>query len=385
MSTAPKNIRLFSIFNFLLDFALYAPVAIIYFSQVSGSYALGASILSLSMLSAAILELPTGIWSDRVGRRKTIILGTWARVAAVICYAIGLDFWWLALGAVLEGLSRAFYSGNNDAFLHDTLDDDGQRERYDLHLGRTRSYEHLAMATSALLGGIIAQFSYTWLMWLSVIPQIANLLVSYQFIEPRSRVRQDTNIYAHTKDAIKLFVKNKKLRLLAIADTIGFSTGEVSFQFRATFYASLWPVWAIGALTTVTQFGATVSYYFSDRLIKWMGREKLLVMRSVLGKLTGLVAYGIPSVFSPLFGVLPSLLYGAGQVAKNSLMQREFTDHQRATMSSLNSLLSSLGFAVVSVLVGLFADFTTPVTALFVLTIISLPTVPLYYKLFRSQ
>ena len=59
-----SNIRRLAWFNFFLDFRLYGPIAIIYFGRVSGSYALGASVLSVVMLSSALLEVPTGVWSD---------------------------------------------------------------------------------------------------------------------------------------------------------------------------------------------------------------------------------------------------------------------------------------------------------------------------------
>lgn len=88
-----KNVRLLSIFNFLIGFSLFAPLAIIYFSRVSGSFTLGASVFGITMLASAIFEVPTGIWSDKVGRKQTIILGSWARVIAFILYAIGLSYW----------------------------------------------------------------------------------------------------------------------------------------------------------------------------------------------------------------------------------------------------------------------------------------------------
>ena len=125
-----KNVRLLKIFNFLIGFSLFAPLAIIYFSKVSGSFTLGASIFGITMLASALLEVPTGIWSDKVGRKGTIILGSWARVIAFILYAIGLSYWWLVAGAIFEGLSRSFYSGNNDALLYDTLADNGLEDQY---------------------------------------------------------------------------------------------------------------------------------------------------------------------------------------------------------------------------------------------------------------
>lgn len=380
-----KNVRLLKIFNFLIGFSLFAPLAIIYFSRVSGSYTLGASIFGITMLASAIFEVPTGIWSDRVGRRGTIILGSWARVIAFVLYAIGLSYWWLVAGAIFEGLSRSFYSGNNDAFLHDTLADDGFEGEYEEHLGKTSSSEHIAYGISGLLGGVIASISFSYVMWLSVVAQIYMLYVSYQFTEPKLRMKLDTNLFVHLKDAIKLFVHNKKLRLLAITDVISFSTGEVSFQFRSAFLQTVWPLWAIGLVSTFTSIGASLSFYFSGKILRAVGSEKMLLIRSIYGKISSLIAYGIPSIYSPLIVITPSIIYGAGQVAKNELMQKEFTDHQRATMSSLNSLISSIGFAIMSLAIGSFADFTSPATALFTMTLISVPIIPLYYQIFKGK
>ncbi len=380
-----KNIRLLKIFNFLIGFSLFAPLAIIYFSRVSGSYTLGASIFGITMLSSAIFEVPTGVWSDRVGRRGTIILGSWARVLAFILYAVGLSYWWLVAGAILEGLSRAFYSGNNDAFLHDTLSDDHVVEEYDEHLGKTSSMEHIAIGISGLLGGLIASFSFSYVMWLSVVSQIIMVYISYKFIEPKNRTNITTNTFSHLKEAVQLFIHNKKLRLLAITDTISFSTGEVGFQFRSAFLQSVWPLWGIGLVSTATSIGASFSFYFNSKIIKQVGAEKMLLIRSIYGKISSLIAYGIPSIFSPLIVITPSLLYGAGQVAQSKLLQREFSERQRATMSSLNSFLGSIGFAIMSIVVGMLADFTNPAIALFSLALISLPTIPLHYLIFKRR
>src|SRR4030067_3210164 len=130
-----KNIKLLTWFNFFTDFKLYAPIAIIYFAKVSGSFALGMSIFSIAMVSSALFEIPTGIFSDRIGRRRTVILGALAAVLYSGFYAIGISFWFLAAGAVFEGLSRAFYSRNNDALLYDSLKESGNEQHYDEYLG----------------------------------------------------------------------------------------------------------------------------------------------------------------------------------------------------------------------------------------------------------
>jgi len=84
-----RNIRLLALFNFLLDFRLYAPIMVIYFEQITHSYTLAMSVLAATMLASAALELPTGIFSDRVGRRTTIIAGAAAITGRGVIESVG--------------------------------------------------------------------------------------------------------------------------------------------------------------------------------------------------------------------------------------------------------------------------------------------------------
>ncbi len=114
------NLRILRQFNFLFGFSLFSPLAVIYYAQVSGSYTLGTSIFGLITLSTAVFEVPTGVLSDRIGRKQIIIFGSITRVIAYMAYALGFSYLWLVIGALFEGLAHALFSGNNDAFLYDT-------------------------------------------------------------------------------------------------------------------------------------------------------------------------------------------------------------------------------------------------------------------------
>ena len=320
-----------------------------------------------------------------VGRKYTIVLGSWARVFAFLFYAIGLSYWFLVLGAIFEGLSRAFYSGNNDAFLYDTLADENLESEFHEYQGKVSSTEQLAMGISAIIGGIIANFSFSYVMWISILPQIGMLFVSYKFINPKLRKVFDTNIYTHIREAFTLFIKNKKLRLLSLASIINYSISELKWGFTSAFIATVWPVWAIGIAKTLSSFGASVSFFFSGKLIKKFKEINILLFDSIYGKAISLIALGFPSVFSPLLMATPSVLFGVSTVAETTLMQREFTNHQRATMSSLNSFGGSLGYAGMSLVLGGLADAMGPAKALFILTLIGLPVIYLYWIIFKSD
>jgi len=80
--TLKKNLKLLKWFNFFTDFKLYAPIAIIYFTHITHSYALGASIFAIAQISSAFIDVPAGIFADRIGRKRSIIIGA---ATAVCC------------------------------------------------------------------------------------------------------------------------------------------------------------------------------------------------------------------------------------------------------------------------------------------------------------
>ncbi|MCA9882165.1 MAG: MFS transporter [Anaerolineae bacterium] len=351
-----RNIRLLSWFNFWTDFRPYAPIAIIYFAQVSGSYALGMSVYSIVMLAQAIFEVPTGILSDRVGRKMTIVYGAVAAVIGMAFYAIGGTYLALVIGGILEGLARSFYSGNNEALLFDTVTEMGERTNYHEYLGKTSSMCQFALAISALLGGFIAAVSFRIVMWVSVIPMVLALFVSFRLIEPQIHSAKSGNVFSHLAEAIRHFMRNPRLRLLSITSILSFAIGEASWLFRSVFIEMLWPVWAIGLAQMIGNITAAISFYFAGPLIRRFGEFKLLVGGKIFGEAVNLIGLLLSSVVSPALMSSGSIFFGVNTVARGNLVQQEFSDEQRATMGSLNSFAGSLVFAAFSLLLGAVAD-----------------------------
>lgn len=380
-----RNITLLAWFNFFTDFKLYSGIAILYFSSITHSLALGMSIFSIVNIADAIFEVPTGILSDMVGRKKTVILGAVSSVIYATCYAIGGSYLILAIGAVFQGLSVAFYSGNNDALLHDSLTESGKQKQYHDYLGKLSSLFQLALALGAVLGSILANKSFILVMWLSVISQIICLVISFFIQEPKIQIKKSSNIYFHLKDAFQLFKSNKKLRLVSLAGMLGSAIGEATFQLQAAFYYTLWPLWAIGFAKMFSYLGATASFFFSGKVIDKYKEIKVILAGSVYTRIINIFSVLVPTTLSPFLMSSTSLFYGISTVAKNSLLQKEFTPHQRATIASLNSLGESLLFAFFAFILGAIGDWIGPAKTLFIAQLISLIGTYLYWKVFKNE
>ena len=144
-----RTIKVLSIFNFLIGFQLYSAILVIYFAKVTGSFALAMSIFSIIFISSAIFEIPTGIFSDMIGRKKTVVLGALSLLLATIFYALGQSYFILVIGGILEGLARSFFSGNNNALLYDSLAAEKKADKYHHYLGKVSSTEQAALASGS--------------------------------------------------------------------------------------------------------------------------------------------------------------------------------------------------------------------------------------------
>lgn len=364
MRAIRRNIRLLSVFNFFTDFKFYSAVLIIYFARVTGSYALAMSLFSVVYLASAILEVPTGLYSDLLGRKNTVILGAASATLSAIFYAAGHSYWPLFVGALFEGLSRAWYSGNNDALLYDSVRESGAKESFAHHFGKTSSMFQLALMFGAVIGSIIAQQSFALIMWLSVIPQVICLGIACFLTNPKKFTKGKTNIFSHVKLSALHLWNNKRLKLLSVSDILSFGIGESSFQFNAAFIGTIWPIWAIGISKMLSYGGGFISYWFSGKYIKKFGEYNILILANISTRIFNLIAYGYPTIISPVLIVTSSFWYGANEVSRNTLMQQEYTHEQRATLSSITSFFGSIFFAIYAPFLGLFADRFGPAPAL---------------------
>jgi len=378
-----RNIKLLSWFNFFLDFRPYSVIAIIYFSNITGSYALGLSVFSIVMISSALLELPTGIFSDKVGRKMSIVYGSIASIIALTLYALGSAYWVLVLGAMFEGLSRSLYSGNNEAFLHEELAEHGQEKHFAEFLGKTSSMFQIALSISALIGGFIAARSLSLVMWISVIPQVICLIISLRLTAPKIHEKANTNIYSHLKESLKLFLQNPKIRLISLSQITSYGIGETLFQFTPVFIQMIWPVWALGISRALDNGFAAIGFWFSGKVLKKYDAIKSLIAGKVFNGILGISAVAYPTVASPVLMSFTSFFFGLASTARGDLLQKEYSTTHRATMGSLNSFGGSIFMGICAVLFGTMADTIGPVKSILIGEILVFATVIFYIRLLK--
>ena len=97
-------------------------------------------IFLFSGLAGFILEMPSGYIADKVGHKKTLVLGYLFIMLSTVMFLFSTNFIMLICGAILISAGIAFNSGSNKAFLHDTL----------IVLGKDHDYSKIAGKASSI-------------------------------------------------------------------------------------------------------------------------------------------------------------------------------------------------------------------------------------------
>ena len=380
-----RNIRLLYIHNFLTDFCPQWPFLVIYFSDITGSYTNAMSVMALETLAAALFDIPTGIFSDRMGRRLTMASGSLCCALALVCYAWARGISMLCVGAVLTGLGQCLFSGNNNALLYESLQSEGLENKYHHYRGGSGSMFQLALSLSAFLSIWLSHFGLQTVFICAIAPQVIGIFVSLLFQEPRSRTQIRQKGFLIFKQACIKTWENPHLLGLVIARSISYGAGEAKFKFQSAFVNSLWPIWAVGLYRGMNHALSFVGFRMAGRLIERFGGAYVFVARDIYWFVTQMLALALNTFISPLMLLSGAFFFGPGEVASDHLMQKEFTNEERATMGSVASFITSMIFALIAVGIGIISDHFGVIIGLSVGVCVPFLAMPVNIWLFRKE
>jgi MFS family permease len=346
---------------------------------------------SLTGITVFLLELPTSGFADAFGRRPVYITAAVFLLASAVVFYTATAWWQFALAAVLTGVFRALDSGPLEAWFVDTVHATEPGVDVDRDLARQGVVLGSAMAAGALISG-----GLVW--WHPIASQSALLLPGLLYLglgvvhltavvmilkEPDRRgvgrkagLRRAAASVRETpvvvRDGLTLLRHNRVLGGL-VAVELFWSAGMVVFEtFQPIRLAELlgseeaaaavmgpvasagWGLFALGsALAAVgsRRFGVARTAILA-RVLNGLGA---VVMGLVAGPVALVAAYAVTYT-----------LHGAAGPVHAALLHREASARNRATVLSMNSMVSFLGFSITAALAGQLAAHTSTQVAMVV-------------------
>lgn len=356
-----RNIKLLKWDNFFGGLWPLSTLAVVYFQTITQSYALAMAVFSLCSLSATLTEIPTGILSDKIGRRKTLI---WSGITIFLCFVLWAwageinQVWMLFVGAFLWGISNSLLSGTDEALIYETMEELGRKEDFDILFSKSGGWNQIGSGISALLAAITVYFfSLQTLAWISVVLVSGQLAIAFLYIEPkRTLLSNHTTTIKHFLIAFRQLWRHKKLRFYALMQMMDNSIKFSSYRFESVYYESLIPLWLVNIVRLFQQMCGTISFFIVPR-IKKLGNTRIFFGSMVINTVIRFIGLMINNVISPFILGSVNLVYGTAQTSGATLLQKEFSSSQRATMKSIVSFVQGIIIALMMYVFGVIMDF----------------------------
>lgn len=178
-----QNVRLYPHYQIGRNLLLWLPVFFLYLSERVG---VRETLLleAIYYLSVVVLEVPSGYFSDRIGRRLTLLIAGAAQAAACCVFALGSSFAPFAAAQVLLAVGMAFNSGTDSSLLYDSLAALGRGEEMGAQVARAQKRAFQVLAASTLAGGLLAGFDLRIAYALSALGGVLSFGVAWRFREP---------------------------------------------------------------------------------------------------------------------------------------------------------------------------------------------------------
>jgi MFS family permease len=335
------------------EFGLAARTAILAFIVVFG-------------VAKAVTNYLAGRWSDRVGRRRILIVG-WLAAVPVPFLLIGAPSWnWVLVANALLGVSQGLTWSTTVIMKIDLV---GPAQR-GLAMGLNESAGYLAMAASALATGWIAAAYglrphpfYLGIAFVAIGLALSILLVRDTTEHVKSEVAGRSSVGSAAalsgRDVFwRTTIRDRNLSSVSQAGLVNnLNDGMAWGLFPLVFAAAGLQIEAIGALAAIYPATWGVGQLWTGSLSDRLGRKPLIVAGmwvqaaglSVVAWTTSTIGFALAGV---LLGIGTAMVYPALLAAVGDSAEPPW----RASAVGVYRFWRDLGYAVGAVLAGLTAD-----------------------------
>ncbi len=314
-----------------------------------------------------ILEVPTGMVADRIGKRVSLLMGLAFLILGIVVYALGHGFFAFLWAELILALGAALMSGSGSALLYDTLKTLGRESEYQRLEGEARSMMMVSFAVCNLLGGVVAHtVSLRATVWLTVAGPVIGLFTSLGFREVQAvratkSLRTEMAAYLGLiRDSLKFVRKQRLVRWhIQFFAVLGASSTWLLWLYQPYMSFCGLPLWSFGMIFALFNFFAAYMSRVAHRVSGRFGEKHTLTLLMGLQIVSPLLMSFIVTPLSFIF-ILGHQAVRAFMVpvVQDRVLRYTYAD-KRATVLSLCALSNRLFFALTAPLIGVMSNTLT--------------------------
>lgn len=312
---------------------------------------------SVFHLTSLLSEVPSGMLADRFGYKIVLMGGRVAAIVHAIIMLMATNFWWFALGFVLQAWAYNLQSGTIEALLYDSLAENHATERFPVVTKNMNMIIEIATPVGVLLaGGLIhGHLNVTYLLYaLSAGLAIGCILQLHEPFRDQTTPATDAqSLIAISRSAAKWLRQFSALRHLMVFHAAFSALGTTYYYyFQSVMTAKGFSGLLISGILVIT----AILNVGGVQLTPWLQRKwpQTQLLRGLAIVLAGALISALWANTLGLVGgyLLINLLSAVIEPLLSNYYNQLIPSAQRATLLSISSMIFSLMMVVLFPVMG---------------------------------
>ena len=388
------NLWKFYVRNALAGLRFIAPINLLYYLSFNLSYAQIGLIELAASITILVLEVPTGIFADLLGRKRSMLISYFISTTAFLIMSFGGSLTAFMIGWAFSGAADAFESGADDALLFDTLK---KIDRSDDYL-KIKSRFILVSTVTIILGSITGAYLYTinkrlpWILYTGCIAVSGFIYASVKEPQLLEKNSTESKPLENFKTSLKLSLINKNVMWLILFCIIL----ELPMFSFATLMSQPYllnrgfGIASIGFVFAIIRGCSGLFSSLSHKLEKKLGEKKSFLMVPLLFVVLFTSAGILKSKGVILIVIALYTLANYKGIIINNYINHNIDSSSRATVLSIQSFIDNIVKTTLIVFIGHLADlYSIDVVLIFLgisMGLLSIPFLVLRYsKIFSNK
>lgn len=372
------RLRIYSFITFLNSFSrgILIPVLSLLLLEKGLTLSNLSIVLGIYALTAVVLELPTGIAADVIGRKNVFCLSL---AVSVVCFTIifmGQGFIALAVGMIFYGINKSLASGSFDALFIDWYLDTFGKENLPKITYRMSVLDTLGLSLGAVTGGVLPLISknlfpqsgiYDLNLWAKILLTLILIVISYAFIKEADSFKASSkkSVRQHVLNSYFAVKSNKTLLFIFMSVlSTGFFLSAMETYWQPHFKSLLSDsmIWLLGIMAFLYMGAGMAGNILSGKIInkfKIGYKEMYLALRVILALCLAILSM---QTKIPMFLIVYSgtyLFFGMSNLPEGIIINGEIQNDMRASILSVYSFIFQSGALLGSFINSIIINYVT--------------------------
>jgi len=360
-----KNILYLCLFESFLSMTFQRGIFILFLISLGLTNSKIGLLQSALFFTIFLSEIPTGIVGDKLGRKKTLIMGIILNIASLVIIISYNSFIMIFISFILEGIAMAFFSGTGSALFYDSLKLMGKEEKYLKYSGNMGTLTNIIMGLSIAIGPFLKDISWQFVYKSNLVAVLCSgvfLLFVYDNKEDYAG-KSDSEDVPFFKEITNFFKENRKFKLELFI--IGTSIIEATSAYYYILCQSLFgsqdiSIKKIGIIYGVLQIMSGLMYKLAISINSKYTISKI----SIYSIMVSIIGFSIIIFDNSLLTLVTLLIITAISdilyISKDNYIQKSISSNIRGSLLSIVSFITSVIIGMVYLIFGKLGDVFTP-------------------------